>query len=176
MGAPASSFWANQSWVCKFELLGFGHVPTLHPLLAMLFLAAFLVMLLGNVFIVLLTALDPALHKPMYFFLLQLTLVEICFSLDIMAWLLVTLMPPLLGHVAHRLCPAAATGASSWLPWMRLVCVHLQALALWCHHDPMALPCFGHPFWLAGVPMLLVFIIWLFHFPFCGPHGISLLL
>lgn len=113
MGAPAAPSWANQSWVCEFKLLGFDHVPALHPLLALLFLAAFLFMLLGNVPISLLTALNPALHKPMYFFLLQLTLVEICFSLDIMAWLLVTLMPTLAGHVAHRLCPAAATGACS---------------------------------------------------------------
>lgn len=53
-------------------LLGFVHVPAPRPLLAVLFLAAFLLALL--------TALDPALRAPMYF-LRPPALVEICFSL-----------------------------------------------------------------------------------------------
>ncbi|KAF6288376.1 hypothetical protein mRhiFer1_009111 [Rhinolophus ferrumequinum] len=93
-GAPAAPPWANQSWELEFVLLGFAHVPALRPLLAALFLAAFLLTLLGNALIALLTALDPALREPMYFFLRQLALVEICFSLDIVPRLLVTLMWP----------------------------------------------------------------------------------
>ncbi|CAO2627124.1 Olfactory receptor 10A7 [Lemmus lemmus] len=41
-----------------------------------------------------LTSLDPGLRAPMYFFLRQLALVEICFSLDVAPRLLVTLLRP----------------------------------------------------------------------------------
>ncbi|CAO2627123.1 Olfactory receptor 5 [Lemmus lemmus] len=63
-------------------------------MLAVLFLAAFLLTLLGNTLIVMLTSLDPGLRAPMYFFLRQLALVEICFSLDVAPRLLVTLLRP----------------------------------------------------------------------------------
>ncbi|EGW15010.1 Olfactory receptor 2H2 [Cricetulus griseus] len=94
-------FWAAPPWTnhsrsaeLEFVLLGFAHVPSLRPMLAVLFLAAFLLTLLGNTLIVLLTSLDPGLRAPMYLFLRQLALVEICFSLDVAPRLLVTLLWP----------------------------------------------------------------------------------
>ncbi|XP_021537961.1 olfactory receptor 10A7-like [Neomonachus schauinslandi] len=94
-GAPEAPPCANQSCAPHdLVLLGFAHVPKLRPLLAALFLAVFLLSLLGNALIVLLTALDPALRAPMYFFLRHLALLEICFSLDIAPRLLGTLLRP----------------------------------------------------------------------------------
>ncbi|KAG8510168.1 Olfactory receptor 10A7 [Galemys pyrenaicus] len=89
---------ANQSWARgDFVLVAFAHVPALRPLLAALFLAAFLLALLGNALIALLTARDAGLRAPMYFFLRQLAMVELCFSLDMLPRLLAALLGPGLG-------------------------------------------------------------------------------
>ncbi|XP_006903033.1 PREDICTED: olfactory receptor 10A7-like [Elephantulus edwardii] len=170
----------NQSSVHEFILLGFAHIPMLRPLLSALFLAMFLLTLMGNGTIVLLTIWDPALRAPMYFFLRQLALVEICFSLDIVPRLLVTLMWPGRGMLPVScalqmlLVLALVTSECFLLTVMALdryvaICrpLHYGAIMspLLCHL--LAVTC-----WLAGVPVSLVFTIWLFNFPFCGPHGI----
>ena len=48
-----------------------------------LFLAMYLVTLVGNVLILLLIRLDSRLHTPMYFFLTVLSLVDLCYSSSI---------------------------------------------------------------------------------------------
>ncbi|CAO2627121.1 Olfactory receptor 5 [Lemmus lemmus] len=60
-------------------------------MLAVLFLAAFLLTLLGNTLIVMLTSLDPGLRAPMYFFLRNLSCLEMCYVSVTMPTLLVGL-------------------------------------------------------------------------------------
>ncbi|XP_058386782.1 olfactory receptor 10A7-like [Diceros bicornis minor] len=177
-GAPAAPPWANQSSGREFVLLGFAHVPALRPLLAALFLAVFLLALLGNALVVLLTALDPALRAPVYFLLRHLALVEICFSLDIVPRLLVTLLRP-----GRGVSPAGcALQLLFLLSCVTSECFLLTAMA-WDRYVAICRPLhygvvsprlcrlLAATCWLGGVPVSLVFI-WLFHFPFCGPRGI----
>ncbi|NXU92610.1 OR5V1 protein, partial [Xiphorhynchus elegans] len=67
----------NETQVTEFTLLGFSHV---RPLLFALFLAIYLTTLLGNSAILTLVSLDPHLHSPMYFFLSQLSCLDLCYS------------------------------------------------------------------------------------------------
>ncbi|KAM5187395.1 olfactory receptor 7A17-like [Callospermophilus lateralis] len=60
----------------EFLLLGFSEDPDLLPLVFGLFLSVYLVTVLGN----LLTISDSHLHMPMYFFLSNLSFVDICFT------------------------------------------------------------------------------------------------
>ncbi|XP_022347635.1 olfactory receptor 10A7-like [Enhydra lutris kenyoni] len=180
-GAPEAPPCANQSCAPHdLVLLGFAHVPALRPLLAALFLAMFLLTLLGNALIVLLSALDPALRAPMYFFLRHLALLEICFSLDIVPRLLVTLLRPGRGvspaGCALQLllvlsCVTSECFLLTAMAWDRHVAIcrplHYCALV-----SPQLCRLLAATCWLAGVPVSLVFTIWLFSFPFCGPHGI----
>ncbi|KAM5248382.1 LOW QUALITY PROTEIN: uncharacterized protein ACOB6Z_010541 [Ctenodactylus gundi] len=57
-----------------FILLGFSDLPNLQG-----FLFIYLVILTGNGLIVVVTRLDPALHRPMYFFLANFSALEICY-------------------------------------------------------------------------------------------------
>ncbi|XP_076695333.2 olfactory receptor 10A7-like [Callospermophilus lateralis] len=179
-GGPAALAWANQSGARDFVLLGFAHVPRLRPLLAALFLALFLLALLGNTLIALLPGLDPALRAPMYFFLRQLALVELCFSLDVAPRLLLTLLRPGRGvspaACALQLllvlsCVTSECFLLTAMAWDRFVAIcrplHYGALVSLRRCRLLAAAC-----WLAGVPVALVFTIWLFSFPFCGPCGI----
>ncbi|XP_005876389.1 PREDICTED: olfactory receptor 7A10-like [Myotis brandtii] len=63
-----------------FILLGFSEEPELQPLTFGLFLSMYLITVLGNLLIILAVSSDSHLHTPMYFFLSNLSLVDICFT------------------------------------------------------------------------------------------------
>ncbi|XP_040853470.1 olfactory receptor 1F1-like [Ochotona curzoniae] len=71
---------ANQSSVSQFLLLGLSRHPQQQQLLFVLFLSMYLATVLGNLLIVLAILSDPRLHTPMYFFLANLSLVDVCFT------------------------------------------------------------------------------------------------
>ncbi|XP_004378433.1 olfactory receptor 7D4-like [Trichechus manatus latirostris] len=69
----------NQTTASGFLLLGLSEDPELQPLFFGLFLSMYLVTVLGNLFIILAVSSDLHLHTPMYFFLSNLSFVDICF-------------------------------------------------------------------------------------------------
>ncbi|XP_040846182.1 putative olfactory receptor 7A2 [Ochotona curzoniae] len=70
----------NQTQPSEFLLLGFSEDPALQPLTFGLFLSMYLVTVSGNLLIVLAILSDSHLHTPMYFFLANLSMVDICFT------------------------------------------------------------------------------------------------
>nr|XP_019575288.1 PREDICTED: olfactory receptor 7A17-like [Rhinolophus sinicus] len=70
----------NLTRVSEFVLLGLSEEPELQPLLFGLFLSMYLITVLGNLLIVLAVSSDSHLHTPMYFFLSNLSFVDICFT------------------------------------------------------------------------------------------------
>ncbi|XP_048198292.1 olfactory receptor 19-like [Perognathus longimembris pacificus] len=70
----------NYTHISEFLLLGVSQDPRWQPLLFGLFLAMYLITVLGNLLIILATISDPHLHTPMYFFLANLSLVDVCFT------------------------------------------------------------------------------------------------
>ncbi|XP_067173641.1 olfactory receptor 12D1-like, partial [Apteryx mantelli] len=70
----------NQTEVRKFILLGLSNVQGLQKFLFMLFLLLYLSTLLGNMAIMIVVACEPRLHTPMYFFLYNLSCLDIFFS------------------------------------------------------------------------------------------------
>ncbi|VTJ52890.1 Hypothetical predicted protein [Marmota monax] len=70
----------NQTTVSEFLLLGLSEKPEHQNLLFGLFLSMYLVTVLGNLLIILAIGTDSHLHTPMYFFLSNLSLVDIFFS------------------------------------------------------------------------------------------------
>ncbi|MBZ3876760.1 Olfactory receptor 7D4 [Sciurus carolinensis] len=69
----------NHTALSPFLLLGLSEDPDLQPVLFGLFLSMYLVTVLGNLLIILAVISDSHLHTPMYFFLSNLSLVDICF-------------------------------------------------------------------------------------------------
>ncbi|XP_054430384.1 olfactory receptor 7A10-like [Pteronotus mesoamericanus] len=70
----------NDTPISEFLLLGLSEAPELQPLLFGLFLSMYLVTVLGNLLIILAVSSDSRLHTPMYFFLGNLSLADICFT------------------------------------------------------------------------------------------------
>nr|XP_054311677.1 putative olfactory receptor 1F2 [Pongo pygmaeus] len=70
----------NQASISEFLLLGLSRQPQQQHLLFVLFLSMYLATVLGNLLIILAVSTDSRLHTPMYFFLSNLSFVDICFS------------------------------------------------------------------------------------------------
>ncbi|XP_058583665.1 olfactory receptor 7A5-like [Neofelis nebulosa] len=70
----------NITRISKFLLLGFSERPELQPLIFGLFLSMYLITVFGNLLIILAVSSDSHLHTPMYFFLANLSFVDICFT------------------------------------------------------------------------------------------------
>ncbi|XP_059574741.1 olfactory receptor 14A16-like [Alligator mississippiensis] len=66
----------NQTSVTEF-LLDFSDSQELQPLIFAIFLAAYLAALIGNLLVIMLVALDHHLHTPMYFFLMNLSILDL---------------------------------------------------------------------------------------------------
>uniref|UniRef100_A0A8C8W934 G-protein coupled receptors family 1 profile domain-containing protein n=1 Tax=Panthera leo TaxID=9689 RepID=A0A8C8W934_PANLE len=71
---------SNKTQISEFFLLGFSEEPELQPLIFGLFLSMYLITVFGNLLIILAISTDPNLHTPMYFFLANLSFVDICFT------------------------------------------------------------------------------------------------
>ncbi|XP_006073585.4 olfactory receptor 7A17-like isoform X2 [Bubalus bubalis] len=69
----------NNTQSSELFLLGFSEDIELQPLIFGLFLCMYLITVLGNLLIILVIISDSHLHTPMYFFLSNLSFVDICF-------------------------------------------------------------------------------------------------
>ncbi|XP_053216668.1 olfactory receptor 5F1-like [Podarcis raffonei] len=70
----------NETAVTEFILLGLSDNPEIQVLLFGFFLVIYLVALIGNILIFLIISLDNRLHNPMYFFLANLSVVDIGYT------------------------------------------------------------------------------------------------
>ncbi|XP_027706864.1 olfactory receptor 7D4-like [Vombatus ursinus] len=82
----------NQTCVSGFLLLGFSEKPEHQLPLFGLFLSMYLVTVGGNLLLMLTIGSDSHLHTPMYFFLSNLSLVDLCLVTTLMPKMLVNLL------------------------------------------------------------------------------------
>ncbi|XP_012886782.1 PREDICTED: olfactory receptor 2B11 [Dipodomys ordii] len=78
----------NDSHPKEFILLGFADRPWLELPLFALLLITYPMALLGNIAIILVSRLDPRLHSPMYFFLTNLSFLDMCYTTSIVPLML----------------------------------------------------------------------------------------
>ncbi|XP_015674585.1 olfactory receptor 10P1-like [Protobothrops mucrosquamatus] len=82
----------NQSCLTEIVLLGFSDFRIWQELLFSLILIFYLIALMGNGLVLLLTIVSPTLHTPMYFFLWNLSFLEIGYTSSISPKMLVNLL------------------------------------------------------------------------------------
>ncbi|XP_008686448.1 olfactory receptor 145-like [Ursus americanus] len=70
----------NSSFVTEFILVGLTDLPDLQLPLFFLFLVMYMVTVLGNLGLITLIGLNSHLHTPMYFFLFNLSFIDLCYS------------------------------------------------------------------------------------------------
>ncbi|XP_042330337.1 olfactory receptor 6B1-like [Sceloporus undulatus] len=74
----------NQTMVTEFILLGFKTVPELQIVLFVVFLVIYVVTMAGNILIATVVLSSHHLHKPMYLFLGNLSILETCYTSTIL--------------------------------------------------------------------------------------------
>ncbi|XP_006864766.1 PREDICTED: olfactory receptor 13C9-like [Chrysochloris asiatica] len=72
--------WENQTILVEFFLKGLSGYPRLELLFFVLILIMYVFILLGNGTLILISILDSHLHTPMYFFLGNLSFLDICYT------------------------------------------------------------------------------------------------
>ncbi|KAM3832233.1 olfactory receptor 5V1-like [Vipera latastei] len=70
----------NQTRGTEFLFLGFSHLLSYKTHLFLVLLAAYVATVMSNIMIIILILLDSRLHTPMYFFLSQLSCLDVCLS------------------------------------------------------------------------------------------------
>ncbi|XP_077845108.1 olfactory receptor 10Q1-like [Macaca mulatta] len=171
----------NHTLSSEFVILGFGDLAELQIFLFGLFLIMHLVTLAGHTTIVLLTLIDSCLQTPMYFFLRNLSTVEICYTLVIVPNMLANFLSrnqrmPFLGCALQMHFFVALGGAECFLlavmAYDRFVaiCKPLHYTLLITRTlclQMLALACIGS-FALSLTLTTLIFLL-----PFCQSHEIN---
>ncbi|XP_045691219.1 olfactory receptor 5B3-like [Phyllostomus hastatus] len=95
----------NITEVTEFILLGLTNDPELQVPLLIMFTVIYLITVIGNLGIMVLILFDSRLHTPMYFFLSNLSLADLCYSSDVTPAVMAEL---LLGHkvISYNACVA----------------------------------------------------------------------
>ena len=81
----------NKSHPEEFILLGFADRPWLELPLFIILLVTYPTAMIGNIAIILVSILDPCLHSPMYFFLTNLSFLDMCYTTSIVPQMLTDL-------------------------------------------------------------------------------------
>ncbi|XP_029435436.1 olfactory receptor 5V1-like [Rhinatrema bivittatum] len=71
--------WGNQTFVAEFILLGLSESETLQRAFFVLFLVVYMIALMGNLCMIVIIRISPHLHTPMYFFLSNLSFLDMCY-------------------------------------------------------------------------------------------------
>ncbi|XP_069802706.1 olfactory receptor 5A2-like [Dendropsophus ebraccatus] len=171
----------NHTTVTEFILLGFSDVPEFHFFLFVVFLSIFTISLFAHMFLIVLYRFSTNLHTPMYFFLANFSLLEICYISTITPKMLVNL---LLGDKTIAFYGCAAQ-MYCFLLLASTECYILAAMA----YDRYNAIC--HPLiyniimnrgacvrlivgsWFIGLMAAIVQTLFTFSLPFCGPNIIN---
>ncbi|XP_012789298.2 olfactory receptor 10A5 [Sorex araneus] len=175
---------AGGNWTrfSEFVLMSFSSLPPeVQSLLFLIFLIIYLITLTGNSLIILVTLADPTLHSPMYFFLRNLSFLEIGFNLVIVPKMLTTL----LARDTSISFIGCATQMYFFFFFGVAECVLLATMAYdryvaICNplHYPVIMnhkTCtkLAVASWFPGLPVATVQTTWLFSFPFCGTNKVN---
>ena len=96
----------NASLVTTFILTGLPHAPELDTLLFGIFLVIYVLTVVGNLLILLVIIVNPHLHTPMYYFLTNLSFIDMWFSTVTVPKMLMTLVSPEGSPISFPSCVA----------------------------------------------------------------------
>ncbi|XP_053781139.1 olfactory receptor 10A5 [Desmodus rotundus] len=172
----------NWTRVTEFILMSFSSLPTeIQLLLFLTFLIIYLATLIGNSLIILVTLADPMLHSPMYFFLRNLSFLEIGFNLVI--------VPKMLGTLLAWDTTISFSGCATQMYFSFFFGVAECFLLATMAYDRFVAICtpLHYPVimnqrtraklavasWFPGFPVATLQTTWLFSFPFCDTNKVN---
>nr|XP_010601011.1 olfactory receptor 10AG1-like [Loxodonta africana] len=171
----------NLTEMMEFALLGFADMPHLQWFLFGLFLVIYIIILMSNGTIFLITKTDPALQSPMYFFLANFSFLEICYVSATLPRMLMNL-----GTQRRRISMAACAtqmcfvllfgGTESLLLAVMaydryvVICNPLHYPLVTNHRVCIRLVTGS---WITGIPVMIRHTYQIFSLPFCRSKQIN---
>ncbi|XP_074838677.1 olfactory receptor 10A4-like [Carettochelys insculpta] len=171
----------NQTTSDVFILVGFSSLGKLQMLLFLVLLVIYLVTVLGNMFIILVIKFSPSLHTPMYFFLLNLSVLDFCYTNSVVPQLLVHLLVEektiSVTGCAVQMVVITSTGV---IDFCLLVAMAYDRYAAICHplhyttimSNQLCARLAG-ALWFSVVSVKVAEVSWIFSLPFCVSNRID---
>ncbi|XP_069324883.1 olfactory receptor 10G9-like [Eulemur rufifrons] len=173
---------SNVSLVTTFILTGLPHAPALDTPLFAIFLLIYVLTVLGNILILLVIRLDSRLHTPMYYFLTNLSFIDMWFSTVTVPKMLMTLASPGGRTISFHSCMAQLycfhfLGGTECFLYTVMSYDRYVAITYPLRYASMmsgrTCALLAISTWLSGSLHSAVQTILTFHLPFCGPNQIQ---
>uniref|UniRef100_A0A8C8YEG8 G-protein coupled receptors family 1 profile domain-containing protein n=1 Tax=Prolemur simus TaxID=1328070 RepID=A0A8C8YEG8_PROSS len=173
---------SNVSLVTTFILTGLPHAPALDTLLFGVFLLIYVLTVLGNLLILLVIRLDSRLHTPMYYFLTNLSFIDMWFSTVTVPKMLMTLASPGGRAISFHSCMAQLycfhfLGSTECFLYTVMSYDRYLAITYPLRYASMmsgrTCALLATSTWLSGSLHSAVQTILTFRLPFCGPNQIQ---
>ena len=164
-----------------FVLLGFSNWPHLELVLFVVILMFYLMTLIGNLFIIFLSYLDSHLHTPMYFFLSNLSFLDLCYTTSSIPQLLINLWGPE-KTISYAGCMiqlyfVLALGTAECVLLVVMSYDRYAAVCRPLHYTVLMHPRFCHLLavasWVSGFTTSALHSSFTFWVPLCGHHQVD---
>ncbi|XP_067151394.1 olfactory receptor 5J3-like [Apteryx mantelli] len=171
----------NCTRVTHFTLTGLTEHPQLKPVLFALFLGTYMLTLVGNLSIIVLVRVSPQLHTPMYFFLSNLSFLDICYSCTISPKMLLDLSEKhkaisfagcLMQFYFYAVFATTEIYLLAAMAYDRYVAI-CSPLLYGIIMSPGLCTCLVTGSYLAGMLNAIIHTSTLLQLSFCGPHVIN---
>ncbi|XP_062951741.1 olfactory receptor 10G7 [Cynocephalus volans] len=172
----------NVSLVTTFFLTGLPHAPALDTPLFGIFLVIYVLTVLGNLLILLLIRVDSHLHTPMYYFLANLSFIDMWFSTVIVPKMLMTLVSPEGRAISFHSCIAQLyffhfLGSSECFLYTVMAYDRYLAISYPLRYTSMmsgrTCALLATSTWLSGSLHSALQTTLTFHLSYCGPNQIQ---
>ncbi|XP_018421962.1 PREDICTED: olfactory receptor 2G3-like [Nanorana parkeri] len=171
----------NYTKVEEFILLGLTRSPDMQIVLFIVFLIGYVTSLMGNVLIIFVSRISPSLHTPMYFFLSNLSFMDIWFTSSIVPKMLKNFLS-LKKSISFEACFTQlfmhmGLGGSECCLLLAMAYDRYVAICSPLHYNTimhtslcikMASGC-----WITGLTNSLIHTLFALQLPFCGPNVIN---
>ncbi|XP_015099549.1 olfactory receptor 10G9-like [Vicugna pacos] len=172
----------NVSLVTTFILTGLPHAAELDSLLFGIFLVIYILTVVGNLLILLVITVDSHLHTPMYYFLTNLSFIDMWFSTVTVPKMLMTLVSPGGRAISLHSCVAQLysfhfLGSTECFLYTVMSCDRYLAISYPLRYASMmsgrACALLATATWLSGSLHSAVQTTLTFCLPYCGPSQIQ---
>ncbi|XP_077324829.1 olfactory receptor 2B8-like [Lithobates pipiens] len=171
----------NYTKVEEFILLGLTSKPDLQIVLFVIILITYIVALLGNSLIIFISRISLRLHTPMYFFLSNLSFLDLSFTTSVVPKMLINLLSTKNG-ISFSACFTQMVvymclGGSECCLLLAMAYDHYVAICRPLHYTAIMHPCLcikiASGCWITGFLNSLINMFFALRLSFCGPNVIN---
>ncbi|XP_040197473.1 olfactory receptor 2G3-like [Rana temporaria] len=171
----------NHTKVEEFILLGLTSKPELQIVLFVIIIFIYMISLLGNVLIIVVSWISPRLHTPMYFFLSNLSFLDLSFTTSVVPKMLINILSPK-NVISFDACFTQMVvhmwfGGSECCLLLAMAYDRYVAICRPLHYTAIMHPCLcikmASGCWITGFLNALIHMFFALRLSFCGPNAIN---